>query len=81
MSAVVKNPSAKDIPELNDNLKDMALQVIVRDQIRTDTAAGVTTETADITYSQNEVDMLNHLKKDVANLISTVNNLIGNLKT
>lgn len=39
-----------------------------------------TNDTADTTYSTNEVTMLGHLKTDVTNLRDTVNNLVAALK-
>jgi hypothetical protein len=43
-------------------------------------AAIVTTETADSTYSANEVSMLNNLKTDVTTLKNTVNALLASAR-
>jgi hypothetical protein len=47
----------------------------------TDPSAVVTTETADATYSTNEVNMLNNLKTDVTNLQSKLTALIDALQS
>ena len=47
----------------------------------TDPSAIVTTETADATYSTNEVNMLNNLKTDVTNLQSKLTALIDALQS
>lgn len=47
----------------------------------TDPSAVVTTETADATYSTNEVNMLNNLKTDVTNLQSKLTTLINTLQS
>lgn len=39
----------------------------------------VTTETADTTYSQNEVDMLDHLKADIQSVYSKIDGILKKL--
>lgn len=67
---VVKNPVAKTIEEINENVKDMARQALNRDVIKD---VEEVTGTALAVWSQAEADMLN-------SLVSNFNQLVRNIR-
>lgn len=67
---VVKNPVAKTIEEINENVKDMARQALNRDVIKD---VEEVTGTASAVWSQAEADMFN-------SLVSNFNQLVRNIR-